>query len=229
MEITLNFATEPYQKVQRYLLRWRLVLSATTIVFLVLLYGSVTAYLSWHAARKQVVELRNQIEQQERFKASAEAFLGRPDSRRTRLTADFLNAAFALKAFSWTEVFADLEPIMPPKLHVTSIHPEFTADGRLELHLTVAASARDAGVALVRSLEQSSHFSQAQIIDEKKQSDRSTGEIFQYSITAVYIPGFARGKAVTDKPRLAGTANSPPGEMAANQNAMQGGQPSVSH
>jgi len=229
MEITLNFASEPYQQVQRFLLRWRLILSVTAILCLALLYGSVTTCLSWHTTRKQVIGLKKQIEQQDRIKANAEAFLNRPESRRTRLTADLLNAAFARKAFSWTEVFADLEPIMPPKLHVTSIHPEFTADGRLELHLTVAASVRDAGVDLVRKLEQSSHFAQAQIIDEKQQNEHSSAEIFQYSITAVYIPGFVRGKTVAEKVDLAGTANTPPGEMAANQSAMQGEQPSVRH
>ena len=228
MEITVNFASEPYQQVQRVLLHWRIVLSAAAILFAVLLYGTVTACLSWHTTKKQVADLKLQIDRQDRFRANAEAFLNRPDSRRTRLASALLNASFARKAFSWTEVFADLEPIMPPKLHVTGIQPEFTTDGRVELHLTVAASARNAGVDLVRKLEQSSHFTQAQIIDERKQMDRSN-ETFLYSITAVYIPGFARGNVAAEKRKVASAATPPPGEMAANQGAMERGQSSVGH
>jgi type IV pilus assembly protein PilN len=193
MEITINFAAEPYQQVQRFVRRWRLALAALALAAVTLAVISATSFAAWRTTRRQAAELERQIAREEQRRAAAEAFLNRPENRRTRQAAEFLNATFARKAFSWTEVFTDLEPIMPAKVHVTGIRPEFNDDGRLELHLTVSAAARDAGVELVRRLESSSHFAQAQITDEKKQDERA-GNTFQYNITAIYIPGFAREK-----------------------------------
>lgn len=109
---------------------------------------------------------------------------------------------------------------MPPHLHVTSIHPEVNADDQLELHLMVSGSVREDGIKLVRLLEQSSHFSQAHINEEKNQSPQSgqaAGAVIQYSITAVYIPGFARAKLA---PTGESAAASP--EAIAKETATQG-------
>ncbi len=197
MDITINLASQPYQQVQRFLLRWRLLISAVTLLALALLCGSVAACLSWYTIRTQAAALQRQIDKYDRRKAEAEAFLNRPGNRQIRQRAGFLNALIARKAFSWTEVFTDLEQIMPPGLHVTSIHPEVTNDDQLELHLTVAGSKRVAAIELVRRLEQSSHFAQALIQDEATRSPQNTqtpGDLVQYNITATYIPGFAREK-----------------------------------
>ena len=46
--------------------------------------------------------------------------------------SQFLNDLFLRKAFSWTRVFEDLERVMPPRLHVVSIHPATNTDNQLE-------------------------------------------------------------------------------------------------
>ncbi len=214
MEITINFASRPYQEVQRFLFRWKLILSGAALLTIVLLCASVVAFLSWRTTRMQAVELRRAIAEQDRLRAEAEAFLSRPDNRQIRLRAELLNSTIARKAFSWTEVFTDLERIMPPRLHVTSIHPEVNHDDQLELHLTVSGSAREDGIKLVRRLEQSSHFSQAHINEEKgPQGGQPAGAVIGYSITAVYIPGFARAKLAPDEKEAAAA----PPEASATQ------------
>ena len=133
MNIEINFSAAPYRQVQRALLHRRLILIALSLAFSLLLATSVRALVSWSATRAQAFELRSQIAREDGLRSRAETFLNRPDSRRTRQAAEFLNAAFARRAFSWTELFADLEPVVPQHVHVTSIRPEFTADGRVEL------------------------------------------------------------------------------------------------
>jgi Tfp pilus assembly protein PilN len=195
MDITLNLATQSYQRVQRFHARWKLMIAGVALVAVALLCGSVAAYLSWRSGERQIAQLTKQIEERQREKEKIEAFLDRPESREVRVRSEFLNSAIARKAFSWTEVFTDLEHVVPPRLHVTSIHPDVNNDGQIELHLSVGGAKREAAIELVRRLEQSSHFAQAQIHDESFQTGQraqSEGDAVSYTITAIYIPQFAR-------------------------------------
>jgi len=217
MNIEINFSATPYRQVQSVLLRRRLILITLSVTFSLLMAASVRALVSWSATRAQASGLRSQIAREDGLRSRAEAFLNRPDSRRTRQAAEFLNAAFARRAFSWTELFADLEPVVPPRVHVTSIRPEFTADGRVELHLAISSSAKDGGVDLVRRLEHSPRFAQAQIVDERQQEDRSAGSTLQFNISALYIPGFMRTRDG------GGAVRAAPGESPADQPASRQG------
>lgn len=224
MEITINFASRPYQEVQRFLFRWKLIISGAASLAIVLLCWSVATFHSWRTTSRQAAELQRAIDEQDRIRAEAESFLSRPDSRQIRLRAELLNATIARKAFSWTEVFTDLERIMPPHLHVTSIHPEVNGEDQLELHLMVSGSVREDGIKLVRRLEESSHFSQAHINEEKNQGPQSgqgAGAVIQYSITAVYIPGFARAKLAPSEKEATGEAAAVTPEAVAKQRATQ--------
>jgi type IV pilus assembly protein PilN len=196
MDLTINLASQPYQRAQLILLRWQLLVSGAALMSVALLYAAITSGLSWRDTEKQVQSLEQQIAECDRVKTEAEAFLRRPDNALLRLRADLLNSMIARKAFSWTEVFTDLEHIVPAHLHVTGIQPEVNNDGQLELRLTVSGSSREAGIEVVRRLEQSSHFVQPRINSETTQTQPAkSGDRFQCSITAIYIPGFAREKA----------------------------------
>jgi Tfp pilus assembly protein PilN len=145
--------------------------------------------------------LQQQIADRDQQKAEIQAFLNRPENRETRDQSQFLNFLFARKAFSWTEVFTDLEKIMPPRLHVIAIHPTVNNQNQLELHLSTAGSTRDAATELVHRLEESSHFSHAEILTESIVQQQNQPQSFLFQISAVYIPSFARtlNQAVQDE------------------------------
>jgi len=212
MKITINFATQPYQEIERFMLRWKLVLSGAALLAIVLLSASVVSIVNWRTTRLQAAELRRQIDEQDRMRSQVETLLSRPENQQIRLRAELLNSAIARKAFSWTEVFTDLEGIMPPRMHVASIHPEVNSDDQLELHLSVSGSSREDGIKLVRRLEQSSHFSQARINEERDQDPQKGrgSEVIHFGITAVYIPGFARAKSTAGEKEPTGEVATPP-------------------
>ncbi len=213
MDITLNLATQSYQQVQRFHARWKLIIAGVALIAVALLCGSAAAYLSWRTAKRQVAQLRVQLDERECQKKDIEAFLDRPENRQVRIRSEFLNSEFARKALSWTEVFTDLEHIMPPHLHVTSMEPKVTDEDQLELQLSVAGAGREAAIELVRRLEQSSHFAQAQIHDERTETAQKgeKANVVEYKITAIYIPKFARQQR--PKPQ---TSSAPP-EIASSQ------------
>jgi type IV pilus assembly protein PilN len=193
MRFNINLASQPYQDVQRFFFRWALGLLGLAVLTGGLIYAATSAYLSWRVTEKQVAELRRQIAERDRQRATAEDFLNRPENRDARDRSQFLNALIARKAFSWTEIFNDLERLMPPRLRVLDIRPVVNDNNQLELQLAVTGSSRDSAIELVRRLEQSPHFSSAKVDAESLQpASQSQPASVQFQISAVYLPAFAR-------------------------------------
>jgi hypothetical protein len=62
--------------------------------------------------------------------------------------------------------------------------------------LSVAGTSREAAVELVRRLEKSPHFSQAQVQSEAmSQASQTNRDTIKFEISAIYLPAFARQKA----------------------------------
>jgi type IV pilus assembly protein PilN len=115
--------------------------------------------------------------------------LNLPQNSVTRDRSQFLNDLFQRKAFSWTKAFEDLEQVMPPRLHVVSIHPELAPDNELEIKLIVAGDTREHALDLVSKMEASKHFHETYIEEENtSQGNGSAGDTVQFHITALYVP-----------------------------------------
>ncbi|MGH9547525.1 MAG: PilN domain-containing protein [Terriglobales bacterium] len=196
MRVNINLATRPYEDSGPLWMRWGGALAALGLLTLILLYS---AFSGWAAARKDrgLIEQREQqIAARDQQRAKAEEILNLPANRGTRDRAQFLNDLFQRKAFSWTKVFEDLERVMPPRLHVVSIHPEKAPDNQLQIKLLVAGESRDRALELVRKMEGSRRFKQTQIEQESSQVGQTPGDNVQFEISALYVSDLA----ASDKP-----------------------------
>lgn len=194
MRIGINLASRPYEDAGRFLKQWVPILATLGAVSIVLV---VLAFLRFKEVRdldRQIAEKREQIAALEKERQAADAFLARPENSGTRDQAQFLNGVFRKKQFSWTQVFSDLERLMPSGVQVVSIKPELdTETGEWVVSMTVATSRRDNAIELVRKLEDSEHFRQPLIQSE---SERVEGENrVQVQIAANYVPD-APGRSV---------------------------------
>jgi len=203
MRVDINLATRPYEDSGPLWLRWGGALAALSLFTLILLYSALSG---WAAARKDhglIEQRQQQIAARDLQKAKAEETLNLPANRGTRDRAEFLNDLFLRKAFSWTKVFEDLERVMPPRLHVVSIHPDKASDNQLKIKLVVAGESRDRALELVRKMEGSQRFRQTQIEQESTQAGQTPGDNVQFDISALYVPDFAdTDKADKDKPEM---------------------------
>jgi Tfp pilus assembly protein PilN len=187
MRITINLASQPFEDAQRFVRQWTLTLGLVGLLTLVLVVGAVLRLRSWSVEERRIHDLQAQMTQGDREIGQAEAFLNRPENRDTRDKSLILNDLIARKAFSWTEVFSDLERIMPPRLHVVSIRPELTPDNQLALRMMVAGESRERALELVRHMEQSPRFRQPQIVAEaREEQPQDPGDRVQFDITALY-------------------------------------------
>jgi type IV pilus assembly protein PilN len=188
MRVDINLASRPYEDSGPLWARWGGALAALALFTLILLYSALSG---WAAARKDrglIEQRQEQIAARDQQKAKAEETLNLPANRGTRDRAQFLNDLFLRKAFSWTKVFEDLERVMPPRLHVVSIHPDKASDNQLKIKLVVAGESRDRALELVRKMESSQRFQQTRIDQESTQPGQTPGDNVQFDITALYVP-----------------------------------------
>lgn len=200
MRLDINLATQPYEDGRRFWMRWGPILGVAGFVTLALLIAAIS---SWAAARKdqvQISQFKNDIAKCEQERAKAQEVMDRPENRSTRDQSKFINSLIRRKSFSWTQVFSDLEHMMPPELHVTAIHPEVAKDNQLEIKLSVSGKSRERAFQLIHRMEQSPRFYQPQIEEESHQTSQN-GDVAHFEIASAYIPQVDLAPAKTDAPK----------------------------
>jgi type IV pilus assembly protein PilN len=190
MRIDINLATHPYEDSAQFWVRWGSGLVLLSLVTILLI--SVTAS-GWVAARNDrhlMQQYRDQIAERDKETSDAQSLMNLPQNSSTRDRSQFLNDLFYRKAFSWTKVFEAMEQVMPPGLHVVSIHPDIAVENGLLIKIIVAGESRERALELVRKMEGSQRFQQTQIDQETSGAGNGStpGDNVMFSITAVYVP-----------------------------------------
>jgi type IV pilus assembly protein PilN len=189
MRLNINLATRPYEDAREFWSQWGLGVGVLGVVTLALLTFSVHSWVKAGRDRQTIRHLDQQIEDLDRERTQALAYLDLDINHSTRDQSQFLNGLIQRKSFSWTRVFEDLEKVMPSSLHVVALKPELNEQSQLELEMKVAADSRAGAVELVHSMEGSKHFQNAQLVQEG--SSESGGGGVTATIKAVYVPDVA--------------------------------------
>ena len=196
MRIEINLATQPYEDVRRFLTTWGLVVAAAGLLTLGLLGYALQGWARSGPVRGEMTQLRAQIAALETERRAAEALAGQAQNREVRDQSRFVNGLIARKAFSWTKALTALEKIVPARVQVVSIRPELNSQQQLELRLVVAAGSREHALELVRRLEESERFRNAQVSTESTETQGGATDV-EFEIVALYVP---EAPAVGGKP-----------------------------
>jgi type IV pilus assembly protein PilN len=190
MRVDINLASQPYEDARQFWLRWGGGLIALGVLTFLLLIMTVNGWIGARKDRQLIGKYEAQSAARDKEKADAQALLNLPQNTSTRDRSQFLNDLFQRKAFSWTRAFEDLEKVMPPRLHVVSMHPELGPDNQLEIKLIVAGDTRDHALDLVSKMEASQHFHDTYIEEEISDpgNGASAGDSVQFHISALYVP-----------------------------------------
>jgi type IV pilus assembly protein PilN len=192
MRLDINLATRPYEDAREFWARWGLGVGLLGLLTLVLISLAVHGWVKAGRDRQSIRHLQQQIEEKDRERAQAQAFLALEINRSTRDQSQFLNELIQRKAFSWTRVFEDLERVMPTNLHVVSLKPELNDENQLQLEMKVVGDNRGGAIELVHRMEGSTHFQGAQLAQE---SSADNGVGVAAVIVAVYVPDLANRSA----------------------------------
>jgi type IV pilus assembly protein PilN len=193
MRFNINLASQPYEAARQFRQRMGAAVAALAVIAVMLVGYIVYQRIHSRGINRQLSEVRQEIGGLNREEAQARATLNKPQNRDVAEQSDFLNQLFARKALSWTRIFTEMERIMPYDLHVVSMKPEYTKTNDLMVRIVVATGSRGRAVELVRHMEKSNHFRQAEIVAESVTAnvgDQSAGPgNIQFDIAAVYLPG----------------------------------------
>jgi type IV pilus assembly protein PilN len=203
MRVNINLATRPYQDVRQFLMQWGAIIVLIAVLTGGLLYYSVSSWRQSRDVNKQIAVLRTEMDRLDHEKLAGLALLNRPENRDTAERSRFLNSVIARKAFSWTRVFEDLESMMPPRLHVSSIAPELDKNNQLQLHMVVAGDSHDRAVELVRRMEESPTFRRPELRSETMVlpgGSTAAGDTIQFDISSQYLPISEAASAAESKP-----------------------------
>ncbi|MDP9340163.1 MAG: hypothetical protein M3P45_14980 [Acidobacteriota bacterium] len=186
MRVRLNLATKAQETHRRFMVMAGAVGVIAGIVFLA---------LGWHvySVRSQDARLRAQTEATNRKiaelqeqRATLERFFAEPENAKLHDRAAFLNSLIDGRSFNWTQMFMDLEHILPGGVRVVSIEPR-QVKGRVEVKLTVGTSSDEAKLKFLRALESSHQFSGIELGSEHTPvKGPGSGDQKVVELTAVY-------------------------------------------
>ena len=157
MRISVNLATRPFVELRPLFARLRLAMGALAVLAVGFGFWLHALNAKATVARAQMDALKAKTVQFQRERSTNEARMRQPQNMAVLERSQFLNAVFARKSFSWTAVMMDLERVLPVGVQVTSIEPQITKEGDVNIRLRVSGD-RDRAVQLVRNLETSQRF-----------------------------------------------------------------------
>ncbi|HST77944.1 MAG TPA: PilN domain-containing protein [Verrucomicrobiae bacterium] len=175
MRININLASQKYRDVRMFVSR----ASAATlamVVFTVLL--SVLAWLNYSSSRKSSAHIRDleqQINSLQQQRAKAVQVENLPENRVVMDENTFWNRQIARRGFSWTQLFNDLQKIMPGRVYVISIAPELTPENQLKLRMTIGGDNSEDLNTLVKKMEGSRKFRHTELKAQTIQKESRPG------------------------------------------------------
>ncbi len=201
MNLNLNLATRPYIELRPVYARLRVAGAALAVLALPLLLLLHVEQTKAQLAQARVQQLQTNIDALRRQQAQARNLAATGPDANVLSQAEFLNALFHRKAFSWTATMSDLEGTLPYGVQVQTIDPIVAPDGHVTIRLRITG-ARDRAVEVVRNLEHSRHFVAPRLVGEsladqqvggtgpqaKRISDTASANDVTFDILADYRP-----------------------------------------
>lgn len=207
MRIEINLASRPYRELGPIYKRLRILIAVLTVLAAPLWLLTRSQSVRAAAAHRRFVAAENRVIGLQRQQQSYTASMRQPANAAVLQQAEFLNALFARKAFSWTAIMMDLENVLPSGVQVLNIDPETARGGSVTIHLRVSGE-RERAVELVRNLEHSRSFLLPRLAGETAENASHDNRGFQqvsaanvdFDILADYNPLPAPTPAKSTKP-----------------------------
>jgi type IV pilus assembly protein PilN len=185
MRIPINLASEPFRKDRPILLA-----STACAVFLVALLGVLIFLIVNERARAKdtrvaVNQLRNELRTAAQEQAKFDEVLRQPQNAEVLQLSQLLNALIERKSISWTQIFADLEKVMPYDVQLVSVRlPAITSHNEVMLDIVVGSQQPAATIGFFKKVESSPLF--GPIEGHSSMPPSQNEKLFRYRVTVNY-------------------------------------------
>lgn len=161
MKVRLNLATKPFETHRRFVVGAGFSVFSAAIVFLALGWHVYVVRQAARETRAHNEKMRQEFAKYEAQRRELERYFSQKDIASLHDRAAFINGIIDARSFNWTQMFMDLERILPSGVRVISIEPK-QASGHVEVKLTVGAASDEAKLNLLHVLATSKRFSDVQ-------------------------------------------------------------------
>jgi len=189
MKVRLNLATNPLQTHRKFLAVSGLIGAFAGIVFLALAGHVYSVRKSNEALRLRADAVRQEMVGLMRQRDELENFFKEEQNAKLNERSTFLNSLIDEQSLNWTQMFMDLEKILPTGVRVVSIEPAHER-GHVLVKLMVGAFSDDSKLKFVRALENSPAFKEVRVVSEKDvEPQPGSGDLdrVQIQLTVVYV------------------------------------------
>src|SRR6266849_397122 len=171
MKVRLNLATNPLQTHRKFL--------ALSGLIAALVYS---VRKSNEALRVRADRVRQEMVGLMRQRDELENFFKEEQNARLNERSTFLNSLIDEQSLNWTQMFMDLEKILPTGVRLVTIEPAHEK-GRVLVRLQVGAISDEAKLKFVRALENSPAFKEVKEIRDRKSTRlNSSHEWISYAV-----------------------------------------------
>lgn len=199
MRLNINLASQKYEDVRRFYVRWSTAIALAAVLTLVLIFLAWKNYSDSADTSGRIRKLQDEIASLQRERAQAEAISNRPENHDVTAQKNYWNRQIMRRALSWTQLFNDLQRIMPPRAYVSSVRPELTPDNRVKLKLEILADKHDNALELLQRMEKSQRFRAPKLDSDTSTKEQKTGAmLYKLEIETYYTPmGPAQQRSAT--------------------------------
>jgi len=131
------------------------------------------------AAREDKASLTNTL-------SALSSKLDRPVTTAKMAEIEFLNNLIIRKHFSWTQVFANLEGVIPDNVHLSTVSPEILKD-RISLHMEIVCRSISDESEFIRRLQASPVFQDVVVAREERMGTGGAADV-GVELTVSYFP-----------------------------------------
>jgi len=167
MRVPINLASQPYENLRPLYV---------AACFAALLFVGLILTVAWRAQQnrdqtrvlaEQSEHLQKDLAGLQREQRDLTLWLGQPEVQEIRDRSTFLNSLIVRKSLSWTQMFMDLEKVLPDKVQVAAIRPSANESEYAQLKLSVASPSIAPLVDFLKNLEAAPQFSKP-VVDSQR-------------------------------------------------------------
>jgi type IV pilus assembly protein PilN len=175
MRVNINLASQKYEDVRRFYVRWGVALAVLAILVPLLAAFSYVKHSRAEAAARQTTDLQKEIAGLEQERNRLAAFENLPANKDVTQEKKYWNSQLARRSLSWTQLLNEMQRIMPRRAFLNSVQPELTTDGRLKLRLVITGETQADARELQEKMEVSPRFYSTRPLSVSTEKDAKPG------------------------------------------------------